>query len=1044
MIKMFKTTIIFTIITFLFLDNSFCQELRDAKADFYKSSKEFVNEIDSIIARQRTLKKIDLEESFEGRVENIEVLEESNRKLSIESFENYLREYPNSDHVPDVLYRLGKLYYEDASQKLIRDTESYEKEYQKFIRGEVQVLPPEPNIDYSLAVGVLTKLINNYKDYRYRDDAMYLLGYAYFEEGQMGKAVPVFRQIINEFPNSERLPEIYTRLGENYFDMDDFDTAISYYSMVLNYPDSVYYENVLYKLGWIYYSRGKINESADFFVTLIDSIDKKHGYDYSNTFKTEAKNYIAVGFSESGNGIKDAYSFFNNVGGKNYEYEIMTKICELYIMSDRVKEARSSVSFVLSKYPDHPENPVLQDKLISDLRKYDSYADMNQEREKMITLFGDGSLWRARNIENLKAVMTADSLIEKQLISVAMYHQEKGDQTGKRSEYIAAAKLYYDFLKKHPSDPLMIGARYNYAQVLFNLRDYGGAANEYTAVRNYSTDDQYKEKSSFGVVSALQAKLKSTDKKYYTKEIKPLLSKSGDLILANNLGELEKSLVDSCNKYEELNPTGYRLDEVSYMKSEVYFRNNRFDDAVVGYKNIVNKYPNSKFYGDSIRNLISIYNYKKDYKEVEYWSNKLLSSKNIATSSYNSEEIKSLMTGSVFKSAQKLESEGKSVAAADEYVRLAKQYPKSEYSDAALYNAGVIYEKTGKYKSASSVYGTMLSKYPRSKYSADAMFRLAVSLEQDLNFNKALYYYELLIKKHPASKYVSDSHYNSYRIRRSKDEYVKAAEHLVVYSASRTNIRERSNALMQAAWLYEKSKKDKNAISIYSSYAERNKTDLDGVMESYVKTARIYEKAGNISQAMTFYNKAINLFKSSKGINDTVASDYNAEAKFKVLNKTFNEYLSIKINDYDYSKLKSTYDKKERLLNKLTDDYLGVVKLGVTEWSLASLYMIGLGFDRFAEFLYGIPVPKEINTVELKREYDNQIRTQALPYEDKAVENYEKTISESARLKTVNVWTKYAYRRLKYLRPTQYGEKKETIYVNSPSLDIQDYGFVGR
>ena len=158
----------------------------------------------------------------------------------------------------------------------------------------------------------------------------------------------------------------------------------------------------------------------------------------------------------------------------------------------------------------------------------------------------------------------------------------------------------------------------------------------------------------------------------------------------------------------------------------------------------------------------------------------------------------------------------------------------------------------------------------------------------------------------------------------------------------------------------------------------------------------------------------------------------------------FYEYSELKVETTDPAQLKKIYTKKEDLLKKLSEQYLSVVELGVTEWSLASLYMLGLSLEEFANFLYAIPVPKELNTDELKREYDNQIKAQAMPYEDEAMDYYEKTMSESARLKTVNIWTKYAQTRLIKLKPESNKQYKEEIYVNSPSMDIIDYGFMGQ
>ena len=112
------------------------------------------------------------------------------------------------------------------------------------------------------------------------------------------------------------------------------------------------------------------------------------------------------------------------------------------------------------------------------------------------------------------------------------------------------------------------------------------------------------------------------------------------------------------------------------------------------YIKIVDRFPNDKTSIDSMKNLIAIYNYEKDYAKVKSWGNRLLATKNFENKS-DIKEVKGLVTGSLFRSAKKMEDDGDLIAAADEYVKLAKQYPRSEYSDAALYNAGVIYEKAG-------------------------------------------------------------------------------------------------------------------------------------------------------------------------------------------------------------------------------------------------------------------------------------------------------------------------------------------------------------
>ncbi len=1019
-------------------------EFTDAKVDFYQGANEFVDEVDSIVVNKQYLKKLDLDEKYDGKVENIEMLEEANRSAGIKAFEKYVADYPDSEYIPDALYRLGKLYFEESSQKLIKDTESYEKEYRRFIRGEIQVLPPEPAVDYSMSIKYLGRLVKDYKDYRFRGDALYLYGYCYFEEGQIEKAVDIFGQLIKEFPKNDKIAEVYTRLGEHYFDADDFDKAVYYYTRVLEFPDSVYYENILFKLAWIYYHRSRIIEAAEYFVILIDHNEKQYGKDYQGSFKNEAKNYIAIGFAESSDDIKGAYSFFRKIGGRHYEYEIMTKICELYLSSDRITEAVKAISFVLANYPDNPDNPTLQDKLISNFRRDEKMELVNKERERMIVLFGEGSEWRKNNKENTQAVINADQLIEKQLVSVAYYHQDKGDKKKDRKEYIKAAKLYYDFLKARPSDIMSVGARFNYAQVLFNLKDYKGAANEYKAVREYTTDVGYKEKSGFGLVSSLQSWIKEADPKYASKDIKPRLSETGSLLGESDLNKQEKDIIEACDKYIEISPFGNKAAYVMYVKAEVLFRNSHLGEAKEIYKKIIDKFPEDKTSVDSMKNLIAIYNYEKDYDNVKIWGNKLLAAKDFNNKG-DIKEVRGLVTGSLFRGAKKMEDEGNLVPAAEEYIRLASQYPKSEYSDAALYNAGTIYERTGDSTLAIKSYRMMLARYPKSKHASSAMFRTAVNYEQRLDFDNALYFYEGVAKKYPVSDYSADSEYNAYRLRRGKEEYFKAAEHLMKYQAKIKDPKEKASAVMTSAWLYEKSGNTKKAMDTYQYYINKNPKDLDGVMRARIASGNIFEVNGQYDKAHLEYTKAIALFKASGSPSTGSAANYNAEARFKMVNELTYKYESIKIKATDPSKtIKDSYDRKDALLKKITEEYLNVVELGSAEWSVASLYMIGYVFQNFARFLYEAPLPGELNTEELVNEYKKQIQQQAMPYEDNAIDYYNRCIDESIRFKLVNDWTRLAKNRMAELNPEQYYYGKVEATVSSPAIEIKDYGFMGK
>jgi cellulose synthase operon protein C len=1021
-------------------------DVKPAKIDFYKGAQEFINEVDSIMSNKQQLKKIESDEKFEDKVENIETLERSNMDLSIKSFESYIAKYPNSPYVPDALYRLSKLYYEDASQKAIKDTENYEKEYQKFLRGETQVLPPDPVADYSKAIKTLKRLTDNYRDYKYRNEALYLAGYVYFEQGNIKNGTETYNTLIREYPKSDKLAEVYTRLGEYYFDSDDLSKAVYYYSQVLEYPDSPYYENVLYKLAWTYYHKKKIDEASGFFASLLDYNEKKFGPDHTSSTINEAKNYIAMGYAEFAKGVKGAYAFFRRIGGRNYEYEIMRRITEAYCSSDRIKEARESFNFIIDHYPYHPENPIVDEKLLNSINPTQNLKLLNIERDRMIQLFGEGSVWREKNKDDPKALATAEEIIKKQLIAAALYHQKIGDDRKSRKEYIKAARLYYEFLRKYPMDGLVAGARYNYAKVLFNLHDYKGAIKEYTAVQDYTEDEGLREESSFSVVTAWQNRLITEQStKYASKDMKPLVGVNGKLLPPNELNAEEASTVMSCQKYEKLNQRGQRLARVWYIEAGIYFRNNMFEKARKKYNEIIENYPKDKTASESIRSIIASYTYEKNYPKVEEWSKKFLALRSSDQDMGKDEdEIRSLMTGSVFNSAKGMEEEGRYEEAANEYIRLERQYPNSEYADAALYNAGLMYEKRGDANGAIRSYNMMLDQYPKSKHSLSAMFRVATNYEQQLDFGNAMYFYGKIIKKYPKTDLAVDSNYNSGRIRRAYNQYEKAANHFMAYSVGSKDQQEGASALILSGSLYERSKKYAKALNAYEKYIKDNNKDIEGVAKARIGKATVYDKMGKKDLAYKEYEKLTDELKVSGNPSGTKIAEYNAEAMFRMIQPLSDRYHAIRVKALSVDAMRLGYEKKQELLQKLSEEYLKVISLGSPEWSVGALYMMGYEFQEFADFLYKAPVPKEINTEQLKGEYKSQVQTQAMPYEDKATEYYEKCISESARLKVANDWTKGSRQRLAQLKPKEYKDNKDEITVVYPSADIKDHGFVGK
>jgi len=1017
-------------------------ELRLAAEDYFISSKEFIAEIESIAANEKYFEKIRIGENFESTIQNLSLLESANRSKSIELFETYIKRYPSSDYAPDVLYRLAQLYFEEDSLTYIRNQEKYQKQYEDFKAGRINSLPIEPQISYKNTINTIRVLNRRYPKYKFRDMALYLLGYAYFEQGDIDLTAEIFEQLADEFPNSSKLPEIYTRLGEYYFDFEMYEKAISYYSHVLEYPDSVFYDKVLYKLAWSYYRLRRINEMADYFTALIDLHDRKHGQESTSTFKREAINYITIGFTEHAKGIEDIYNYFRRKGNRYYEFEVMQKVLELYTLSARLDDAEKAISFIFNKYQNHPKNPQLFDSLIEAYARAGKTENVLKLRDNLLKLFGDSSSWRKNNASDIMAVINANKIIEKNIIASALHYQEEADKSKDYKYYIKAGSLYNEFLNKYYTSFLAVGARHNYAQVLFNLKQYEDAVEEFYRVISLDKENTYIETSSYFLVLSRQNILKKHDKKYLSSELNVARDKDGKVVLALELNNYEKLLIQDATKYEEYNPKGTRIPTVWYLVAEIYFRNNNFEKARDYYKKIITNFPKERISIDSIKNIIASYNYEENYSEVQEWSNRLLKSGAISKSKEEMNEIRGLLTGSLFKTAKLLESNNKFIEAAEEYIRLANQHPNSTHATAALYNAGFIYENLNKPLLAIQTYNILITKYPKTKFGANTMYRIAVNYEYQLDFDKAMETYKKLVNNYPNEQTAVDSYYNIARLYRANNDFKRAASNLTAYYKREKELKDKNLAILQAARLYERSLDYNEAIKTYSYYIDLNKNNLDAVMESLVLIGRLYIKLNDTKRANEYYNRAINSYKASGSPDSLIAKHYFAEAIFRNIEIKVIKYEALKIGS-NLARMEKIFLDKDKLYNELMKELIGVVMLGSAEWSLASLYMLGYLSQDFANFLYEAPIPKEINTEDLIQEYQVQLQMKAMPYEDTAIENYEKCISESARLKVINEWSKKARYSLSILKPDLYKVEKEGIASSYPTIELLDYGFFG-
>lgn len=168
--------------------------------------------------------------------EGISALELFNND-AIDLLESFNREYPESIYKYDIVFRIGKYYYQKKN---------YEKAIEYFQQLKRQNIEPE-----------------------YLTEYYFKLGYANFHEKQYPTAKLAFYEVKDSTESQYGAPSLYYYSHICYLD-SSYQTALEGFERLLS--DARFNAVVPYYITQIYYMQGKYQQVVDFAVTKVDSL----------------------------------------------------------------------------------------------------------------------------------------------------------------------------------------------------------------------------------------------------------------------------------------------------------------------------------------------------------------------------------------------------------------------------------------------------------------------------------------------------------------------------------------------------------------------------------------------------------------------------------------------------------------------------------------------------------------------------------------------------------------------------------------------------
>jgi len=126
---------------------------------------------------------------------------------------------------------------------------------------------------YNLAIDKSLKVVENYPNSKYYDDAVFVLGVSYYWTKQYTKAERRFREILLNYPDTKFARESRLYLAQSLLQQEDIDEAMDIFESLFNSKiDRKQKTEAAIALGQYHYDNGDFKTATQYFLAVRDSL----------------------------------------------------------------------------------------------------------------------------------------------------------------------------------------------------------------------------------------------------------------------------------------------------------------------------------------------------------------------------------------------------------------------------------------------------------------------------------------------------------------------------------------------------------------------------------------------------------------------------------------------------------------------------------------------------------------------------------------------------------------------------------------------------